>query len=53
MLLVSVVKGAVRDFTYGRYMKKLTAHQRSTVSSIHVFPPEPPFVNHPASETIG
>jgi len=34
MLLVSIVNGAVRDFTYGQHMDELTAHQLSTVSGI-------------------
>jgi len=34
MLLVSVANGAVRDFTYGRYLDELTAHQLSTLSGI-------------------
>lgn len=36
MLLVSVANGACRDFTYGRHMGELAAHQLSTVSSILV-----------------
>jgi hypothetical protein len=34
MLLVSIANGAVRDFTYGKHMDELTAHQISTVSSV-------------------
>lgn len=34
MLLVSVANGAVRDFTYGRHVDELTAHQLSTVGSV-------------------
>lgn len=34
MLLVSVANGACRDFTYGKHMEELAAHQLSTVSSI-------------------
>lgn len=34
MLLVSVANGAVRDFTYGRRMSELAAHQLSTVISV-------------------
>jgi hypothetical protein len=34
MLLVSIANGAVRDFTYGKHMDELTAHQLSTVSSV-------------------
>lgn len=34
MLLVSIANGAARDFTYGRYMDELTAHQLSTASGI-------------------
>ena len=34
MLLVSIANGAVRDFTYGKNMDELTAHQLSTVSSV-------------------
>jgi len=34
MLLVSVANGACRDFTYGRRMRELAAHQLSTVTSI-------------------
>ena len=34
MLLVSIANGAVRDFTYGKNMDELTAHQISTVSSV-------------------
>ena len=33
MLLVSVANGTVRDFTYGKYMDEVSAHQWSTVSS--------------------
>jgi hypothetical protein len=33
MLLVSVANGTVRDFTYGRYLDELAAHQLSTLSS--------------------
>lgn len=36
MLLVSIANGAVRDFTYGKHMDELTAHQLSTVSGILV-----------------
>jgi hypothetical protein len=32
MLLVSVANGAVRDFTYGRQLGELAAHQVSTAS---------------------
>jgi hypothetical protein len=34
MLMVSVANGAVRDFTYGKHMSELTAHQLSTVTSV-------------------
>jgi hypothetical protein len=34
MLLVSIANGAVRDFTYGKHMHELAAHQISTASSI-------------------
>lgn len=34
MLLVSVFNGTLRDFTYGKYMDELSAHQLSTVSSV-------------------
>jgi hypothetical protein len=34
MLLVSVANGAVRDFTYGKRMNELAAHQLSTVTSV-------------------
>lgn len=34
MLLVSIANGAVREFTYGRYMSEPAAHQLSTVTSI-------------------
>jgi len=34
MLLVSVANGAVRDFTYGKYLDELTAHQLSTLLSV-------------------
>ena len=34
MLLVSILNGTVRDFTYGRYMDELSAHQLSTGSSV-------------------
>lgn len=34
MLLVSIANGAVRDFTYGRHMPELAAHQLSTLSSV-------------------
>jgi hypothetical protein len=36
MLLMSVANGACRDFTYGKHMEELAAHQLSTVSSIIV-----------------
>src|SRR3989338_6073547 len=32
MLLVSVANGTLRDFTYGKYLSELHAHQLSTVS---------------------
>ena len=31
MLLVAVANGALRDFTYGKYMDELAAHQFSTL----------------------
>jgi hypothetical protein len=34
MLLVSVLNGALRDFTYGRHMPELLAHQLSTLIGI-------------------
>ena len=34
MLLVSVANGAARDFTYGKQMSELAAHQLSTVTSV-------------------
>ena len=34
MLLVSVLNGTVRDFTYGRHMPELLAHQLSTLIGI-------------------
>lgn len=34
MLLVSVANGSVRDFTYGRHMSELAAHQLSTATGI-------------------
>lgn len=34
MLLLSVANGALRDFTYGRHMTELAAHQVSTVIGI-------------------
>lgn len=34
MLLVSVANGALRDFTYGKHMDVLSAHQISCVTSI-------------------
>jgi hypothetical protein len=34
MLLVSVANGAIRDFTYGKHIDELAAHQLSTVSSV-------------------
>jgi len=34
MLLVSIANGAIRDFTYGKYMDELAAHQLSTASSV-------------------
>jgi hypothetical protein len=34
MLLVSVANGALRDFTYGRQMPELLAHQLSTLSGM-------------------
>lgn len=36
MLLVSVANGACRDFTYGKHMGELAAHQLSTFCSIIV-----------------
>ena len=36
MLLASIANGAVRDFTYGRHMDELTAHQLSTASGVLV-----------------
>ncbi|WP_066729732.1 hypothetical protein [Desulfuromonas sp. DDH964] len=50
MLLVSIANGAVRDFTYGKLMSELSAHQLSTLTSVlllgaiifafvHFFPP--------------
>jgi len=34
MLLVSIANGAIRDFTYGKHVNELAAHQLSTVSSV-------------------
>jgi hypothetical protein len=34
MLIVSVANGAVRDFTYGKHMTELHAHQLSTLSGM-------------------
>ena len=34
MLLVSIVNGALRDFTYGQHMDEFTAHQLSTISGV-------------------
>lgn len=34
MLLVSIANGALRDFTYGKHMADLAAHQLSTVSGV-------------------
>ena len=34
MLLVSIANGAVRDFTYGKLMGELAAHQLSTLCSV-------------------
>lgn len=34
MLVVSVVNGTLRDFTYGRHLPELLAHQLSTLSGI-------------------
>ncbi|KPK28063.1 MAG: hypothetical protein AMJ61_03720 [Desulfobacterales bacterium SG8_35_2] len=34
MLLTSIANGAVRDFTYGKHMDELTAHQLSTLSGV-------------------
>lgn len=50
MLLASIANGAVRDFTYGKQMSELAAHQLSTATSVvllgviirgfvHFFPP--------------
>ena len=50
MLLVSIANGAARDFTYGKQMSELSAHQLSTLTSVlllgavifafvHFFPP--------------
>lgn len=34
MLLVSVANGAIRDFSYGKHMGELAAHQLSTAASV-------------------
>ncbi len=34
MLLVSILNGTLRDFTYGKHLPELLAHQLSTASSI-------------------
>jgi hypothetical protein len=34
MLIASVANGAVRDFTYGKYVSELLAHQLSTLSGM-------------------
>ena len=34
MLIASIINGALRDFTYGRGMSELAAHQLSTVTSL-------------------
>jgi hypothetical protein len=34
MLIVSVANGTLRDFTYGRHLPELAAHQLSTLSGI-------------------
>jgi hypothetical protein len=34
MLLVSIANGTVRDFTYGKRMAELSAHQLSTASGV-------------------
>jgi len=34
MLVVSIVNGVVREFTYGKHMSELAAHQLSTVTSV-------------------
>ena len=34
MLLVAVANGALRDFSYGRYVSELHAHQLSTLSGM-------------------
>ncbi len=34
MLVVSIANGAARDFTYGKHMSELAAHQLSTVTSV-------------------
>lgn len=50
MLLASIANGATRDFTYGKQMSELSAHQLSTLTSVlllgavifafvHLFPP--------------
>lgn len=36
MLLVSIANCVVRDFTYGKHMSELSAHQLSTVISVLV-----------------
>jgi hypothetical protein len=36
MLLASIANGVVRDFTYGKHMSELSAHQLSTVISVLV-----------------
>lgn len=34
MLLISIANGALRDFTYGRHLPELLAHQLSTLSGM-------------------
>ncbi len=34
MLIVSVINGALRDFTYGRHLPELLAHQLSTLGGM-------------------
>jgi hypothetical protein len=37
MLLIAMVNGALRDFTYGRHVPELLAHQLSSLSGIILF----------------
>ncbi len=37
MVLIAIVNGVLRQYTYGRWMKELTAHQLSSLTAIILF----------------